>query len=105
MVVELRRHLVRIGTVESLCWASWGCWMITIWAFVGMGWAGSVSQRQTGLGRLQFEQMGRRAGSGSAVVVEEERWLVEFSFPGSIGGLLLYCFVLASYTSWRFKIL
>jgi hypothetical protein len=28
-------------------------------------------------------------------VVEEERWLVEFSFPGSTGGLLLHCFVLA----------
>lgn len=44
--------------------------MITIWVFVGMGCAGSVSQRQTLLGLLHFEQMGRRGcgGSGSAVV-------------------------------------
>ena len=45
--------------------------MINIWVFVGMGSAGSVSQRQTLLGLLHFEQMGRRgcAGSNSGSVV------------------------------------
>jgi len=71
--------LVRTGTVESLWWASWGWWTITIWVLVGMGWIGRLWQRQTGLGREQFAQMGRRAGSGSAVA---ERWSVGFS--GSI---------------------
>lgn len=62
MVVELRRHLVRTGVVDSLCWASWGWCRITIWVFVGMGWAGRDSQRHTGLGREQLLHMVRRGG-------------------------------------------
>ena len=68
-----------------------------IWVAVEMGWAGSVWQRQTGLGLEQLGHMDLCGGGEVEVVAETPRWLRSSSGSicggvrfGSFGDFLLF---------------